>query len=405
MPVRTGRCNLIFQELVISVLLWPNRPASGAGQPPITMIPTSPNTPDGENSLPPRHRPQLEDLADTTTESGLWDLDESLESNDDPKDPLPAPKAGWLPESRHRTFTRNVEEPPKDVGENAASARQEVRVNIGKSQPFKQSGSASIGRSMPAVQSDDLELWDDEEVTMEIDEPPAPPEPAPPAVPEEPASVEEDSTEVESVPSSSHPPTAGDHALTDQGGAPQVRPFLPRPRLQLSAAELTGMLALLVVLLTAGIGFYVFTIQRLPSETERVNTTDFPIKGVKVTVNAADTYWREPVAEGVDADTFRRGTRLLPVVEMSVEGSGALRAMFLDDQRRFVGDAVTRAVGGRQKISIPATAGFEDAGTYAAYRTGSTRPWTVMVYEAGSAGAPGSAFKLLFEMNISTERR
>lgn len=409
MPLRSLRCNPIFQELVISGSLWLNGSAPGAGQPPITMIPKSPNTPDGENSLPPRHRPQLNDLADSTTESGLWDLDDISEPHDDPKDPLYMPKGGWLPESRQRLVIRNVEEPPKDVGEKAAPARQEVRVNIGKAQPFKQSGSISIGRSMPAGQSDDLELWDDDEVAAESQEPPAPepaaPEPAAPAVPEEPASVEQDSSEAESVPSESQPPAVGDHASMEQASPPQVQPVSLRPRLKLSAGELIGMVALLAVLLTAGVGFYVFTIKRLPAETERAETTDFPIKGGKVTVKAANTYWREPVTDGVDADTFRRGTRLLPVVEMSVEGSGALRVMFLDEQRQFVGDAVTRAVGGQQTISIPATAGFEDTGTYAAYRIGSTRPWTVIVYEAGSASALGSAFELLFEMNISTERR
>jgi hypothetical protein len=54
---------------------------------------------------------------------------------------------------------------------------------------------------------------------------------------------------------------------------------------------------------------------------------------------------------------------------------------------------------------VAATAGFEDVGMHAAYRTGQSEPWSVQVYEAPSEDTPGPAFKKLFEMNVSTDLR
>ena len=56
-------------------------------------------------------------------------------------------------------------------------------------------------------------------------------------------------------------------------------------------------------------------------------------------------------------------------------------------------------------LVIPATAGFDDIGMHAAYRTGGTKPWTVEIYEAPSENASGKEFTKLFETHISTDRR
>ena len=80
--------------------------------------------------------------------------------------------------------------------------------------------------------------------------------------------------------------------------------------------------------------------------------------------------------------------------------------MFFRDQDGLVtGDAVTRAIQPGVPLQIAATAGFEDVGMHAAYRTGQSKPWTIEVLEAPSATSANAEFKKLFEINISTDRR
>ena len=55
--------------------------------------------------------------------------------------------------------------------------------------------------------------------------------------------------------------------------------------------------------------------------------------------------------------------------------------------------------------ALAATAGFEDIGMHAAYRTGQSKSWSVEVREAPSEDSPVQDFKKLFEMSISTDRR
>ena len=278
-------------------------------------------------------------------------------------------------------------------------------MNVGKtpSSPRGERGPSA----MPSAYGDldDLELWDEGSDEAGIDDlPPVPevvpepessgPEPSGQLPGKEPVSHEKDT--VEEPEEFSARPMPKDH------GKPAAA---LRPRLGLSGFERIGMIALGVLLLAVAVYFYVFSVKRLPTESLRAETTDFPIEGGRITVESADTYWRIPVAEGPDADTVRRGTRLMPEIEMKVKGQGAVRVLFRDDARQFVGDAVTRAVDGSGTLRIPATAGFEDTGMHAAYRTGGTKPWTAEVYEGESVNSPGGGFKLLFEMNISTNRR
>ncbi len=134
--------------------------------------------------------------------------------------------------------------------------------------------------------------------------------------------------------------------------------------------------------------------------------TDFPIKGGKFVVNSAVTYWREPVTSGGKIDTVRRDTLLIPEIDLSTSGGAAgMRVFFRDGDGELVGDVVTRTVKGDMKFQVAATAGFDDLGKYAAYRTGQGKPWTIEVLEAPAEDSPTEEFKKLFEMKISTERR
>jgi hypothetical protein len=165
-------------------------------------------------------------------------------------------------------------------------------------------------------------------------------------------------------------------------------------------------LALCVLLIAGAVAVIAFSLSRLPTEPAAVKATDFPIKGKFLTVSSAVTYWRPPILEGKNPDTFRRGTVLLPVVDLVVEeGNVAFRVVFRNPDGESVGDVVTRAAQNGQSLQIAATAGFDDLGMHAAYRTGESKPWSIEVDEAPSANSDSSAFVTLFKMNISTDRR
>ncbi len=174
-------------------------------------------------------------------------------------------------------------------------------------------------------------------------------------------------------------PVVPDHAV----------PVSLRPRLMLSPVERLGLIFLLALLFAGGGAILVFSLNHLPTETQRAKANHFPIKGGQLTIDSATSYWRAPILEGSSRDTFRRGTQLLPVLELSVSGGPAtLRVLFRNEEQAVVGDAVTRTVREGGLLKIPATAGFDDLGMHAAYRTGEGKPWTIEVLEApvGSHG-------------------
>ncbi|MEI8038292.1 MAG: hypothetical protein WCJ14_07860, partial [Verrucomicrobiota bacterium] len=183
-------------------------------------------------------------------------------------------------------------------------------------------------------------------------------------------------------------------------------PVSLRPHWQLSAVERIGLIGLLALLLVGGGAMLVFSLTRLPSEPKRAKVNDFPIQGARLTITSAKSYWRAPKLAGPAPDMVRRGTELLPVLEIQVSGGpAAVRVLFRNAERAVVGDAVTRPVSGGGTLQIPATAGFDDLGMHAAYRTGESKPWTIEVLEAASEDTAGQEFKKLFELNISTDRR
>jgi hypothetical protein len=113
------------------------------------------------------------------------------------------------------------------------------------------------------------------------------------------------------------------------------------------------------------------------------------------------TYWRAPAAgEG------RIGTVLLPVIDLEIAGGpAAVRVFFRNAKGESAGDAFTRSVSGSTHLKIAATAGFDDLGMHAAYRTTDSDRWIVEVFEGPSVDAPIETFKKLFELPISTDRR
>jgi hypothetical protein len=399
-----GRCNPKFLEFVIYDSRWPSRSSASKKKVAFAMTPQPPSPSEG-SSLPPRHRPTLGSLIQDTTELDLWAFDEEEGAPDEHENPQPTvltPRSSVTNVPAPRVPLTNKPLASEDASRPAAG-EELIRINVNKQLAKNRPVVQLTGPATPEGEFDDLEQWD--HVPHQAQSPPAPVIAEP--VRQEPVVVAEPPVAVvpepPSVPSASAKPD-------DDEFNPVVRenavPISLRPRLKLSGIERVGLISLLALILAGGGGVLVISMNRLPSETKRVKANDFPIQGKHLTIASAQSYWRAPVLEGSSLDTVRRGTQLLPVLEITVTGGpAAIRVLFRNEDRAVVGDAVSRTVTGGGTLKIPATAGFDNLGMHAAYRTGESKPWTIEVLEAASEDTTGKGFKKLFELNISTDRR
>ena len=178
------------------------------------------------------------------------------------------------------------------------------------------------------------------------------------------------------------------------------------PALKFTKFEKFGVVLLVVALVAVLAAVLYFSASRLPTETIGSKSPKFPIKGDLVLVQSAASYWRDVIASGPDADVVRRGTRLLPVLELTCKGGPAVvRVIFRDEYGVSMGDTINRSVTDGGLLVIPATTGFEEIGIHAAYRTGDSKPWKIEVYEGEAGSDSANGFRKLFEMDISSERR
>lgn len=365
------------------------------------MTPNPPSSSDG-SALPPKSRSNMGNLSKDTTESDLWAFDD-LDPADEPAVKSPPPVERPVPEAKSslkpaKLATPESVLPVKDGTSHRSPAGQErIHVNVNKAKTRAQSASSLPSTAKPGDDFDDLAHWEDSAAVVEPVEPMEPAESVPQAV-------------VSPEKFQQAPPQAPTPVDDTDEFTPVARegatPVSLRPHLSLTKIERVGMVVLLVILLVGAGALVVFSLNRLPTESARAAANDFPIKGRQLTVGSAASYWRQPILDGANPDTFRRGTILLPALTLEIaDGAAGLRVIFRNHDGESIGDIVTRTVEGGSKLEIPATAGFDDVGMHAAYRTGESKPWTVEVLEAPSADSPNDAFARLFEMNISTDRR
>lgn len=366
------------------------------------MTPVSPSSPDG-SQLPPRHRPTLGELSKDTTESDLWDLDDDLTMPDDPApqraDVIRGSKDIPAPREKRRI---GGEEDAESSTTLPAPAAEKIRLNVGRVRQSERSQGGGHASTTPEEEFEELDNWEDAPAGSDIGDlhDPSPPALATEAVPAKPE------TAVATEPAEETPITSDPDDELSPVAPVGASPISLKPHLGLSKVERAGLIALAVTLVVVAATAYVFSLNRLPRESDRTREADFPVKGALVAVKSATTYWRAPITDGASPDTFRRGTELLPVIEIELQGGpAAIRVLFRNEERVVVGDAVTRPVRADVRLNIPATAGFDDVGMHAAYRTGESKPWTVEVYEAATEDAPGRDFKKVFEMDISTDLR
>lgn len=170
--------------------------------------------------------------------------------------------------------------------------------------------------------------------------------------------------------------------------------------------EKIGLTALFAILAVSATLTFLHFSSRVTTHPLIAEKLDLPLAGKLVTVSSVSTFWREPVTSGENADVVRRGTKLIPVLKIGVDGKDSvIRVFFKNEDGLVIGDAITKEVKGKSTLIIPATAGFDDIGMHAAYRTGESGRWIIEVLESSSRNASRDQFKHIFETEISTDMR
>ena len=377
------------------------------------VISADPAPSSDELGLPLKPRPTLANIGKVNTEQDLWSLDEEVSE--------PTPPVSRESESAASTqrSLEVVKLPKEPAASNPKTPEKVDKLTVIPARHMPKSGSRSKVKvaSNVGIEFDDLDHWDDDDSTEPKSEKSE-------ELSEISTAAELPDPEIESISPSIASPKPDElepnELEPDELAEPEpVTPELPPPAVptkevlqtlskpiaSISKLERIGLIGLFVVLILGGGGFLLFSISGLPTESKRVMENDFPIKGEHLEIKSASTYWRAPITTGDNPDTFQRGTVILPAIKFSANtGNGALRVVFRNQDGELVGDVQTRMINAGESLEISATAGFDDAGMHAAYRTGESKPWTIQVSEAPSANAPPDAFKELFQINISTDR-
>ena len=170
-------------------------------------------------------------------------------------------------------------------------------------------------------------------------------------------------------------------------------------RVNFSFFEYCGLALLLGLLTAGGVAIYYYTLHRLPIKSPYAVANKFPVQGEHLAIVSASSFWRAPGP----GDTARRGTQLLPVLAFkSTGGPASIRVLFRDGNGILIGDAVTQPMKDGAEVEISATAGFEDRGMHAGYRTGQEPPWTIEICEAAPGKFTGADFKTVLTLPVST---
>jgi hypothetical protein len=366
-------------------------------------------------------KPDPSPLSDSAAslESELWNLDDEESFRPMPAELLgavgediPPAKLSRAPRIVSASFTEK-----KNPQVQSAPTKQEdhgIKLNVNRNHDIRPAERPT--RRVDFLREfGDLEQWADDggkSTGREVDEAKNLAKMEAAAAPEEPvldeAPMVDEPVDQVSVLASNEPEAseAEPAPITSEEVAQAVAPPVAKSHVKFSVLEKFGMIALVVLLLGAVAGILIYSAMRLPVETMSSKVVKFPVKGQHVTIQSAKTYWRDVVTRGPDADIVRRGTRLLPVLDLNCSGGdGVLRVLFRDEFGDSVGDIITRQISAGEKVSIASTAGFNDAGMHAAYRTGETKVWRIEVYEGSAGISLGNDFVKLFEIDISTERR
>lgn len=336
----------------------------------------------------------------------LWDFHEIDSVEETPNETPTRPASPGIPVPRESLNKKSLR-PEGPASTKRANGKDSVTVDVGKAPPKVRSGAIS-GISKSSKDLGELGDWESPECarpTLEIH---------PSFVPGSTPLAEPQASDDEELVAKESPSEISAVAASSADAMDEFSPVVPEnvvpvslvPHLKLSKVERIGLWVLLGVLFIGGSLIVLNISHRLPTDTGRAKPIDFPVKGRYTEILSVETFWRTPITEGKNAETFRRGTKLLPVVKLTSAGTpAAVRVFFRDSDGLVMGDAVTRAIRPGTPLQVAATSGFDDVGMHAAYRTGQSKPWTIEVREAPAESSPNADFKKLFEIKVSTDRR
>ena len=124
----------------------------------------------------------------------------------------------------------------------------------------------------------------------------------------------------------------------------------------------------------------------------------FPIQGESVIIEGVETWWREPVRDGADADIgVVVDARLIPCASIKIGGNSStnLQVSFRNGENKLIGDIINLAVNNGQfaqnssnEISVNATAGFTNPTTINPYINQDIDPWTLAIIEGSNSEEP-----------------
>jgi len=168
-----------------------------------------------------------------------------------------------------------------------------------------------------------------------------------------------------------------------------------QPTTMVEKTFIGGLLASFLGLAIWGVAAYLDT---APNGELTEYKEDFPIRGESVTVENVETWWREPVRDGEDADigvVVEAGLIPCASIKISDSSSTNLQVSFRDGENKLIGDIINLSVRDGQfeknnsnEISVNATAGFNNPTTINPYINQDIKPWTLAIVEGGSSDEP-----------------
>ncbi len=266
----------------------------------------------------------------------------------------------------------------------------------------------------PAPEEDFWDLGDDSDLDLPEKTETSPSESIIPEVrktplestPAGPIKVTEKSTAERIVPVEAKPPVS----ITDD---PPPAPTRQQPKVErkpINLIEKVCIALLFLCLLGAGAWGISNYYSQAPERTLIQVTEDFPVEGEIFTIDSVETWWRNPIRKGPDADRgIKLDARLIPTatIHLSGSGNGTLRYSFRNSDGKIIGDSpALKVINGKfedsrsPEITIHCTNGFTNGSNINPYINGDILPWTLEILEASTGVTPKQGTESLVKVLI-----
>jgi hypothetical protein len=180
----------------------------------------------------------------------------------------------------------------------------------------------------------------------------------------------------------------------------------PRIRTKLGMIDKISLAVLCLIFVTVAFLGLAYFYEQIPTRPLYPAAEKFPKSGQFLDITSLDTYWRKPIEAGENRDAVKLGTVLIPVLNIGLkpkQNCGIL-VLFRDEQGKIIGDQITRSVTKDNELSIAASAGMFDLGSFQAYLLNDELAWTVEILEGKSTDVAMDEFVKVFETKIAAMR-